>query len=132
MRPGETLVHPATGERITLVVESADVLVLEAVWPPGAGRTPEHAHPAMEERFVPRSGPIAVRVGGAERCVRPGEVVAVVPGTTHTAWNPGADEVTVRLEFRPPLRWRAFVSRLFAGERPGTLAREFAPEVRAA
>jgi quercetin dioxygenase-like cupin family protein len=131
---GETVVNAATGERVTFVRTSADtngeLLELELVWPRPGQRAPEHVHPEMEERYEVLSGTAAFRIAGVESTAGPGEVVSVPPGTRHLAWNPTREEVRLKVEFRPPLRWEEFVVRLFAGnERVSDLMREFSREI---
>jgi mannose-6-phosphate isomerase-like protein (cupin superfamily) len=132
--PGHTVVNPETGERVTFVKTAADtdgeLLELELVWPRPGQRAPAHVHPEMEERYEVVSGTAAFRIGGAERTAGPGEVVTVPPGTTHLAWNPTEQEVRLKVEFRPALRWEEFVVRLFAGDEPvADLMREFRREI---
>ena len=59
-------------------------------------------------------GTAAFRIAGEERTAGPGEVVTVPPGTPHFAWNPTAEPVRLKVEFRPALRWEEFVVRVFA------------------
>jgi mannose-6-phosphate isomerase-like protein (cupin superfamily) len=127
---GQTVVNPATGERVTFVRTAADtqgeLLELELVWPRPGERAPAHVHPEMEERYEVVSGTAAFSIGDeGERTARPGEVVTVPPGTTHRAWNPTEQEVRLKVEFRPALRWEEFVVRLFAGDPVPELMREF-------
>ena len=131
---GQTVVNPATGERVTFVKTAADtdgeLLELVLVWPRAGERAPAHVHPEMEERYEVLSGTAAFSIGGApERTAGPGEVLAVPPGTTHRAWNPTEREVRLKVEFRPALRWEEFVVRLFAGEPVPQLMREFRREI---
>ena len=131
---GQSVVNPATGERVTFVKTAADtsgeLLELELVWPRAGERAPAHLHPEMEERYEVLSGTAAFSIGGeAERNAGPGEVVRVPPGTTHRAWNPTEREVRLKVEFRPALRWEEFVVRLFAGEPVPQLMREFRREI---
>ena len=123
--------NPRTGERVEFLREDDEVLVMALTWPRPGLRAAEHVHPEMEERYEVVSGRAAFRVRGVESEAGPGEVVVVPPGTPHLAWNPTSDEVRLRVEMRPPLRWRAFVERLFAGEDPRALLAEFDREVRA-
>src|SRR5689334_19726156 len=115
-RPGETVVNPASGERVTFVRTAADtageLLGVELVWPRPGQRAPAHVHPEMEERYEVLEGTAAFRVGDEERTAGPGDVVTVPPGTTHLAWNPTDDPVRLKVEFRPALRWEEFVVRL--------------------
>jgi quercetin dioxygenase-like cupin family protein len=132
---GETAENPRTGERVTFVRTAGDtggeLLELELVWPRPGRRAGEHIHPEMEERYEVLSGTAAFRIDRApEFTAGPGDVVVVPAGTPHLAWNPGAAEVRLRVEFRPALRWEEFVARLFAGEeRLGELMREFSREI---
>ena len=133
---GPVLVNPFSGEELTVVRgDDPDLLVLESRWPLGQ-RTPPHLHPAAEERFTVLEGEAALRAGssGEARLAR-GESYAVAPGVPHVAWNPTDGPVRVRLEFRPALRWLAFVERLCAlaptdGPAAAALAREFSDVVR--
>jgi quercetin dioxygenase-like cupin family protein len=134
---GQTVVNPDTGESVTFVKTAADtggeLLELELVWPRPGQRAPEHVHPEMEERYEVLSGTAAFRIGGEERMADAGDVVTVPPGTPHLAWNPTTEEVRLKVEFRPALRWEEFVVRLFAGEEPvRDLMREFRREIAAA
>jgi quercetin dioxygenase-like cupin family protein len=131
---GETVVNPATGERVTFVKTAADtggeLLELELVWSRPGQRAPAHVHPEMEERYEVLEGTAAFRIGDEERTARAGEVVTVPPGTTHLAWNPTDVRVRLKVEFRPALRWEEFVVRLFAGDEPiPDLMREFRREI---
>jgi quercetin dioxygenase-like cupin family protein len=131
---GETVVNPATGERVTFVKTAADtggeLLELELVWSRPGQRAPAHVHPEMEERYEVLEGTAAFRIGDEERTARAGDVVTVPPGTTHLAWNPTDVRVRLKVEFRPALRWEEFVVRLFAGDEPiPDLMREFRREI---
>ena|SRR2546423_5693002 len=134
---GQTVVNPATGERVTFVKTAAEthgeLLQLELVWSRPGERAPAHVHPEMEERYEVLSGTAAFHIGDEqERTAGPGEVVTVPPGTTHRAWNPTEQEVRLKVEFRPALKWEEFVVRLFAGDEPvAELMREFNREIAA-
>jgi quercetin dioxygenase-like cupin family protein len=118
--------NPATGEEVTVASEGPDVLVLDVVWPRPGHRAAPHAHPALEERFLVVEGRAAFVVGDApERVAGPGETVVVPPGTTHLASNAASGATRLRIEFRPPGRWLEVVERLFGGESPLVLLREY-------
>ena len=132
-RAGQTIVNPATAERITFLATAADtggaLLAMENAWTRPDHRTAEHVHPGMEERWEVIEGRACFRVAGEEHEAGPGEAVVAPPGTPHLAWNPTDSEVRLRIEMRPALRWEEFVERLFAGERPAELLREFRAEI---
>lgn len=121
--------NPLTGEQIEFVEEAPDVLVMESVWTRPGHRAPEHIHPKMQERFEIVAGRAAFEVDGQRLNARPGDVVVVSPGQRHVAWNSTDGEVRLRIEMSPPLRWREFTTRLFSGEDPASLLREFGDEV---
>jgi mannose-6-phosphate isomerase-like protein (cupin superfamily) len=126
---GQIVENPATGERITFVSIAEDLLVMDDVWTRAGHRAPEHVHPEMEERWEVVAGRAAFRVGGVESEAGPGDVVTAPAGTPHQAWNPTGGEVRLRIEMRPALRWAEFTERLFRGEAPEHLLREFSREV---
>lgn len=128
-----TVENPRTGERVTFVSETPDLLVMEVEWPRPGHRAVEHLHPAMEERFAVVAGRAAWRLGGEGGSTvegGPGTIVTVPRGVVHLAWNPTDEPVRLRIEMRPALRWREFTVRFFAGEDPVALLAEFAAEVR--
>jgi mannose-6-phosphate isomerase-like protein (cupin superfamily) len=125
------IVNPATGEEITFLSETPELLVMESVWTRPGHRAAGHAHPGMEERWEVLEGTAAFRIGGGETVCGPGDSVVAPPGVPHLAWNPGEERVRLRIEMRPALRWREFVERLFANggaPEPGMLS-EFGREV---
>ena len=126
---GQTVENAATGERVTFVAIADDLLVMEDVWTRPGHRAPEHLHPEMEERWEVVAGRAAFRIGGREHEAGPGDVVVAPPGTPHLAWNPTDRVVRLRIEMRPALRWAEFTERLFRGDPPAELLREFSREV---
>ena len=136
-RRGQTIENPMTGERTTFVTTAADsggeVLVMDSVWTRPGQRAFEHVHPEAEERWEVHAGRAGFRIGDEELEAGPGEVVVAPAGTPHLAWNAGTDEVRVRIELRPALRWEEFAERLFGGtEDPVALLREFSREIQLA
>jgi len=122
--------NPQTGERVTIASETPELLVMDVVWPRPGHRAAEHVHPEMEERYTVLAGTAAFRIDGVERTAGAGdEPVVVPPGTPHLAWNPTEDEVRLRIEMRPALRWAEFVERAFAGEDLRVLLRQFSREI---
>jgi mannose-6-phosphate isomerase-like protein (cupin superfamily) len=120
-----------TGEQVTIVSETPELLTMDVAWPRPGRRAAAHVHPEMEERYEVVSGTAAFRIGeDPERTAGPGETVVVPPGTRHLAWNPTDGEVRLRIEMRPALRWSQFVERLFGGDDPAALLREFTREIR--
>jgi hypothetical protein len=114
------------------MVQSPELLAMDATWSGPGHRVLELIHPEMEETFRVLRGSATVRVGGPdgeEVHAGPGDVVVVPPGTRHLAWNPTDGEVELRIEMRPALRWAEFTERFFAGEDPVALLEEYSREV---
>ncbi|HEX7135452.1 MAG TPA: cupin domain-containing protein [Iamia sp.] len=128
-----TVENPRTGEQVTFVSETSDLLVMDVAWTRPGHRALEHLHPGMEERFSVVEGRAAWRLGGPGGSTvegGPGTEVTVPAGVVHLAWNPSDEPVRLRIEMRPALRWREFTTRFFAGEDPIALLEVFAAEVR--
>lgn len=114
----DTVVNPATGERVrfvlTAVETGGELLVMEDHWTRPGHVVPRHIHPGIEERWTVIEGTVAYTVGGEETIAGPGDSVVAPAGTPHAARDAGGGEVLVRIEMRPPLRWEDFVRQLFA------------------
>jgi quercetin dioxygenase-like cupin family protein len=148
---GQTLVNPASGERITFRTTSDDskgeLVAIELELPPG-GRVPGplHLHPLQEERFEVVRGTIRFRIGRERVIAGSDEVVVVLPGVPHDFANAGDESSLVRVEIRPALKMEqlfetavalAEQGRTMLGGIPKPLelalfTREFAQEVQAA
>jgi len=127
--PEQVLENPVCGERVTFESVSDDELVMLVALRTGGARGPAHRQPAQEERYEVLSGAIVAEVGDAPaQTLRAGDVLAVAPGVRHRFT--ATDDAEARITFRPALRWAAFVERLFAGEDPAALLREFSAEIR--
>ncbi len=58
---------------------------------PVGGSTMEHYHPKAEEIYFITHGMGRMRLGQAEREVRPGDAIAIPPGQAHKLWNTGKE-----------------------------------------
>lgn len=126
---GVAIENQATGERIAFRDGGADLLVMDVIWTRPGHRAPAHVHPRIEERWYVVEGAAAFAIGDGEQVARVGETVVAAAGVPHLAWNPTDEPVRLRIEMRPALRWREFVERLFAGDDPAALVREFPREI---
>lgn len=61
----------------------------EARLPAGAS-TQEHYHPKAEEIYFITEGVGRIRLESEEREVKPGDAIAIPPGTRHKLWNTGS------------------------------------------
>ena len=108
-RTGQTLVNPASGERITFRATSAETdgeLVAVDLRLPAGGRVPglKHRHPNQEERFEVVRGTMRFTMGRRRIVAGPGDVVVVPAGVAHDFGNAGDEEALVRVDIRPALK----------------------------
>jgi mannose-6-phosphate isomerase-like protein (cupin superfamily) len=110
MRAGDVVWNPLTGEKALLVEGAddshgahtiADVAVESGGFVPGGELCHDHA----AEHFDVRAGRITLVLDGQERTLTSGEEALVAPGTWHRWWNPGEDEVLLRVRIEPALRF---------------------------
>ena len=85
----------------------------------GTPKVQPHVHARQEERFVVLSGRMGVRAAGTERVLGAGEEIVVPPGTPHTFWNAGDEELQHVVELRPALNMEAFFETVFGLQRDG-------------
>ncbi len=121
--------NPRSGEQIDFLVDTPDLLRMRSTWSRPGHRAPPHLHPRMEEQFHVEEGWARFRVGGRVVDAVAGGSVVVPPGVVHLGWNPTQLPVTLIIEMRPALRWRAFTEMLFAGEDPDELLRAHGAEI---
>ena len=88
---------------------------------PSRPAPPEHSHPKLEERFIVEQGVLGYLLGKERLEAMPGELVVVPPGTNHTFWNAGPDQLSVIGEVRPALRFEDFVETIHVLIRDGRL-----------
>jgi quercetin dioxygenase-like cupin family protein len=106
---GQTLVNPASGERITFRTTAAqtngELVAIDLELPPG-GRVPGplHLHPLQEERFEVVNGTMRFRLRRERIVAGPGEVVVVPAGVPHDFANHADQVALVRVEVRPALK----------------------------
>lgn len=55
--------------------------------------TEEHIHSKTEEIYYVLKGRGRIRIDGEEREIRPGDGIAIPPGTRHKVWNTGSSDL---------------------------------------
>jgi quercetin dioxygenase-like cupin family protein len=132
-RRGEVLESPINGQRAVFQETAEDtggeLLRLDFFVGPGGFLGNEHLHPKQEERIEILSGTLRCRIGGRERSVGAGEVIAVPPGTPHTLWNVSTEEAHALVEYRPALRMEILFETLFGLGRDGKTDEEGSPRL---
>jgi len=118
IRKGQTLQNPVTGERMTFIETVADTdgeyVLIELSADPGAAVAAPHVHPSQVETFEVVSGTLGAKVGARTVTAGPGDVLRVEPGTAHTWWNAGDDELVFRCEIRPALQFESLIETMFS------------------
>jgi quercetin dioxygenase-like cupin family protein len=131
-RPGETILNPVTGERITWIRVEPGVLEWEDVWTRPGHRVAPHVHPGMEERWQVTAGRAAFRIGAEgdvpERVLAAGESVVAPRGVPHVGWNATDSEARLRVTMTPALRWAEVVEQLFGWAAEGRTDENGTPE----
>ena len=114
---GDTLENPVTGERLVFHRTSPDTngeaVLVETIVRPGGYVAAAHLHPYQSERFQVLAGTLALRVGGEERVLVPGDVAVVAPGTPHRFWNAGETDARFTVEVRPALGFESLIETMF-------------------
>ncbi len=131
----EILRNPKTGETFRVLESTAEVFRFDFSLAPRAAIPGAHTHPQSEQRIEVTAGALHLRVAGRQRVVRPGEAIAVAPGTPHYQWNPGDEMVRAVEEYRPGGRLHAMFATFFRLAEDGLLSsrgRVVAPLVAAA
>ncbi|GAB3667049.1 cupin domain-containing protein [Halopiger thermotolerans] len=117
----DEIANPVTGERIRFRRATESALRFEYRLAPGGfavGKV-DHVHPNQAERIAVESGRLGVRIDGDEWTATPGTRFSVLPGTAHTIWNEGPDEMRAVIELRPGLELRPFFETMFGLAREG-------------
>ena len=73
----------------------------EARLAPGAS-TQEHYHRVTEEIYYITQGIGRIRIGNDSRDVKPGDAIAIPPGTRHKLWNTGPEVLRLLCCCAPP------------------------------
>jgi quercetin dioxygenase-like cupin family protein len=130
--PGPAKIYnPRQNDRVVFLQTAREtdgqLLRLEMFASPGAAAPPDHVHPRQEERFETVSGVLRARVGGEERSLGAGETMVVPPGTPHTWWIDGQEDVHVLVEFRPALNTETFFETMYGLARDGKVGENGVP-----
>jgi mannose-6-phosphate isomerase-like protein (cupin superfamily) len=111
---GQVIFNPRTGQKMTFVELTEDVLRIDTVNPPTvAEREPLHTHPRQESGAEVARGELVFEVEGERQTVGPGESVTIPAGAVHRFWNEGHEDADSIQTFRPALKTATFFELLF-------------------
>jgi quercetin dioxygenase-like cupin family protein len=124
---GKTLRNPVTGQTLTFLELSPELLVMETTYQAGGPEAPEHYHPDQSEHFVALEGAVRVVVNGQERRLEPGKDLTLPPGTRHRFGALADQSCRARWEVRPALRTAEFLGTTFGLAHDGHVTRAGVP-----
>lgn len=143
MRPGQVLIHPIFGTRITFLHTAEEtegrLLEWELIYKPGRGKEGgniPHLHLTYVEQYEVLEGTAAYELEGEQRQVRAGAFVAIPRGAVHrNLWNTGDGDLRFRthIELDPPnlraaLFFQDFIETLFGLARDGQVNADGLPK----
>ncbi len=121
---GDTIENPVTRERLTWLETANDtggeLLRFELFVRPGGSVPASHIHTKQSKSFEVVAGTMRYRTD-AERAkdLHEGESITVAPGETHVRWNPGDEEMSAVVEFRPAMNTETFIENMWGLARDG-------------
>src|SRR5215207_3655127 len=124
---GKSLRSPVTGQTLTFLELSPELLVMETTYQAGGPEAPEHLHPVQFEHFVALEGAVRVVVNGQEGRLEPGKDLTLPPGTRHRFGALTDQSCRARWEVRPALRTAEFLATTFGLAQDGHVTRAGLP-----
>jgi hypothetical protein len=140
------IVNPVSGQTVTFLSTTRDILRTRFDVESGHAADPRHIHPRQIEVITVIDGHIRCSLPDkSEHVLEPGQRWEIQSGTPHT-WTAMDPHVALQIDFRPALRTRRFMTRLFGLAEAGktnskgipnplqvsVLALEYEPEFRLA
>lgn len=113
-RVGQEISNPRTGQRMTVLEMSEELLRIDSVSPLSEEREPLHVHPCQESGAELLSGSLVFEVDGVQTKLAPGESISIPANTPHRFWNDGDGDAHWIGHFRPALATVDFFETLFA------------------
>lgn len=130
-----TIRNPAIGHRITFLQTATQtngelLQILYTVEEPEAKPAiPLHMHLQSSERFEVVSGQLGVILEGERRVLGAGEEVHIPPGTPHTFWNAGHNELCFITDVRPPGQLQTYWETVFGLAEDGKVGENGLPNL---
>ncbi|HEX6699323.1 MAG TPA: cupin domain-containing protein [Gaiellaceae bacterium] len=131
INPGDTVVNPVTGERLTFLKTSretdGELVLIECVVRPDGFVAAKHVHPYQRERFEVVSGRLTMTAGRKKIELGPGESYTVEPGVAHKFENKGEHDVRFTCEVRPALSFEALIETMYGLAADGKTSKKGMP-----
>jgi quercetin dioxygenase-like cupin family protein len=117
----DVITNPVSGQTVTFVSTTPEKLETRFEIESGRATDPHHIHPLQSELISVVEGRIRRSLAdGSEDVLEPGQNWEIPPGTPHT-WTAIDGYVKLRIDFRPALRTRLLMTRLFRLAEEGKL-----------
>ena len=125
-KAGDVFEHPVTREKLVIRKSARDtggaLMEGDIFMQPGGFVAAAHIHPQQEERFEVIAGTLRARIAGKEVTGGPGTKLVIPAGVPHVWWNSGDDELHVRAEVSPALRFEDFFETFFGLAQDGQVS----------
>lgn len=136
-KTGHTVDNPVTGDRVTFLKTAADtngaLLQIEYIVTrrESEPHIPLHIHLVSEERFEVRIGKLGVIIGKEKnkKILNVGESILIPPGTPHTFWNTGEEDLHFITDIKPPGQFQAYWETMFGLARDGKVNSQGLPNI---
>lgn len=102
-----TITNQATGETITFLESTPDVLRFEDSLPADHSGVPAHLHTRQQETFTVLSGTFHAVIDGQAYTLAAGERLTIPAGVPHRFHTQGSEAVKLLVELQPALDYEA-------------------------
>ncbi len=121
------IVNPRTGQEMTFIELSDELLRIDSINPPGPEREPLHVHPRQESGAEVIAGSLVFEVDGKESRLGVGDSISIPANTPHRFWAEGEEPAHSVQFFRPALDIASFFETFFALAQQGKLDKKGFP-----
>ncbi|MDQ6879770.1 MAG: cupin domain-containing protein [Candidatus Dormibacteraeota bacterium] len=109
----DVIVNPVSGQTVTFLSTTPEILRTRFEVESGRATDPRHIHPRQVETITVIGGRIRLSLADTvEQILEPGHRWEILSGTPHT-WTAIDSHVKLEIDFRPALRTRRLMTRLF-------------------
>lgn len=123
----DLVVNPVSGQAVTFLSVTPELLQTRFEVEAGLATDPRHIHPGQTETITVVEGRIRRSLPDrSEDVLETGQKWVISPGTPHT-WAAIDGRVKLQIEFRPALRTRRLITRLFGLAEAGKVNRKGRP-----
>jgi mannose-6-phosphate isomerase-like protein (cupin superfamily) len=123
--PGEVIVNPVTGETVTFLEVTPELLKVDMK--AERSSAPTHLHPKIRETWHLQEGLLHLEIDGTEYPLEAPALREVPPGTPHRFWSDGPIHVVTH--FEPAGGFGEFMETIYALARDGKTDKKGMPNL---